>query len=552
MIADQLLILSRGLPSKLSPTAVAILSVVTVVFLRFIASKSPKNLPPGPKGLPVLGNILDIISAGKEKRLHLLFENWAREYGDVMLIRSGVEDEFYINSRRAAKQIMDTNTALTSERPRWIVSCEHICGNWNVLLLPASNPRWKEQRRVTNQNLTSMSKAEAAVPFLEFEVLKFLHEVAHDPDGGTDKQNLWDKMGRYIYSTFTTQLFGLEIKTSDSPTIGYLFETGAAQIEGINPGAELVDSFPLLDHLPNIFRKSQVSGDVRFKRDVKWSMDRLTYLKSLIKQGRAPDCFLSRVLQDENLAGVPSEEEAAFLSLQLVLGGSDTSRMAAWSFMELMLENPREFAKLQALIDQHCGDRLPMWTDFAALPHVRCVMKEVWRMRPPVSIGMLAHTSTKDIEYDGYVIPKGARLKLNTWAIGHDPRVYENAREFKPERYKGDTLNSQESANLKDATQRDHFAFGVGRRSCPGMHVAERSFAIAIMRLAWAFDIKPAPRAKFPIKMEDFPHYIPGIAGIEMPINIVPRNAKRLAQLDGYFEEALAARPQYGSLDMDS
>lgn len=79
------------------------------------------------------------------------------------------------------------------------------------------------------------------------------------------------------------------------------------------------------------------------------------------------------------------------------------------------------------------------------------------------------------------------------------------------------------------------------------MHVAERSFAIAIMRLAWAFDIKPAPRAKFPIKMEDFPHYIPGIAGVEMPINIVPRNAKRLAQLDGYFEEALAARPQYVS-----
>lgn len=36
-------------------------------------------------------------------------------------------------------------------------------------------------------------------------------------------------------------------------------------------------------------------------------------------------------------------------------------------------------------------------------------------MMPPVSIGMLAHTSTKDIEYDGYVIPKGARLKLNTW-----------------------------------------------------------------------------------------------------------------------------------------
>ncbi|KAL2669804.1 hypothetical protein Neosp_015249 [[Neocosmospora] mangrovei] len=68
-------------------------------------------------------------------------------------------------------------------------------------------------------------------------------------------------------------------------------------------------------------------------------------------------------------------------------------------------------------------------------------MKEVWRLRPPISIGMLAHRSTKDIEFDGYLIPKGACLKLNSWAIGHDPAVYEDAREFKPERYAKDTRN---------------------------------------------------------------------------------------------------------------
>lgn len=47
-------------------------------------------------------------------------------------------------------------------------------------------------------------------------------------------------------------------------------------------------------------------------------------MKSLLKEGRAPDCFLSRVVQDEKMSGVPSEEEAAYLALMLVLGGSDT------------------------------------------------------------------------------------------------------------------------------------------------------------------------------------------------------------------------------------
>jgi len=81
----------------------------------------------------------------------------------------------------------------------------------------------------------------------------------------------------------------------------------------------------------------------------------------------------------------------------------------------------------------------------------------------------------------------------------------------------------------------------------PGLNVADRSFAIAIMRLVWAFDIKPAARAKLPIDSNDFPHYIPGIAGIEMPINMVPRSKERLALIDKYYEEALAARPRYVS-----
>ena len=65
------------------------------------------------------------------------------------------------------------------------------------------------------------------------------------------------------------------------------------------------------------------------------------------------------------------------------------------------------------------------------------------------------------------------------------------------------------------------------------------------MRVVWAFEIKPAPRAKYPIKMEDFPHYIPGVPGTEMPINMVSRSAARAALIDQYYAEALSERPNY-------
>lgn len=43
-------------------------------------------------------------------------------------------------------------------------------------------------------------------------------------------------------------------------------------------------------------------------------------------------------------------------------------------------------------------------------------MKEVWRWRPPVALGH-PHVTTKDINYNGQRIPKGARLHLNAWYV---------------------------------------------------------------------------------------------------------------------------------------
>lgn len=60
------------------------------------------------------------------------------------------------------------------------------------------------------------------------------------------------------------------------------------------------------------------------------------------------------------------------------------------------------------------GDRLPEFEDLESIPYIRCVMKELWRWRPPVSLGH-PHVTTKDIIYNGQRIPKGARLHLNAW-----------------------------------------------------------------------------------------------------------------------------------------
>lgn len=54
-------------------------------------------------------------------------------------------------------------------------------------------------------------------------------------------------------------------------------------------------------------------------------------------------------------------------------------------------------------------------------------------------------------------------------------------------RFVGETQTAAEAASNPDPAKRDHYAFGAGRRICPGIHVAEQSLFQAIARLLWAF-----------------------------------------------------------------
>lgn len=47
----------------------------------------------------------------------------------------------------------------------------------------------------------------------------------------------------------------------------------------------------------------------------------------------------------------------------------------------------------------------------------------------------LPHLVSEDHIYDGYFIPKGTLVFGNAWGIMHDPELFEQPMEFKPERY---------------------------------------------------------------------------------------------------------------------
>jgi cytochrome P450 len=165
--------------------------------------------------------------------------------------------------------------------------------------------------------------------------------------------------------------------------------------------------------------------------------------------------------------------------LSLLVAGTDTSTGTMEWTMSLLLNNPHVLKKAQAEIDSIVGhDRLIQESDLPQLPYLRCIINETLRMYPAGPL-LVPHESSEACTVGGYRIPGGTMLLVNMWAIQNDPKIWEEPRKFKPERF----------ASVEG--MRDGFKmmpFGSGRRSCPGEGLATRILGLSLGSLIQCFD----------------------------------------------------------------
>lgn len=121
---------------------------------------------------------------------------------------------------------------------------------------------------------------------------------------------------------------------------------------------------------------------------------------------------------------------------------------------------PEAAARAQKELDEVIGrERVPTFDDQADLPYVQAFIKEVHRWRP-VSAGGFLHALSEPIAYDGYLLPKGAAIVGNHYAIMHDETVFPEPQAFKPERWFADATDKTLRTDI------NHVSYGFGRRAC--------------------------------------------------------------------------------------
>ncbi|CAH8280998.1 unnamed protein product [Arabidopsis lyrata] len=141
----------------------------------------------------------------------------------------------------------------------------------------------------------------------------------------------------------------------------------------------------------------------------------------------------------------------------MLLAGTDTTAVTLEWAMANLLNHPEE-------------------SDTGKCPYLTNVISETLRLYPAAPL-LVPHASSADCEVAGFDIPRRTWLFVNAWAIQRDPKVWDDDPEaFKPERFES------------EAHRGKFLPFGIGRRACPGMGLAQLVLSLALGSLIQCFD----------------------------------------------------------------
>ncbi|ERS95312.1 cytochrome P450 [Sporothrix schenckii 1099-18] len=508
----------------------SLLLLLVTGFVRLLmVGRRPKNYPPGPPTIPILGNI----HLMPKRDLHLQLRKWADQYGPVFSLILGTQTLIVLSSDQAVKDLLDKKSNIYSDRPELYVGQTLASGGLRLLMM-GYGQTWRGFRKLFH-SLLNVAASKAYLTYQVLENKQMLYDLTQTPE------DFLCHIRRYSNALTTTMVFGWRTPTYQDDKLMQLFD-GFAEFADLNQtgAAALLDAFPLLRNLPEALNPTRRLAKTLHAKEKALYLSHWLKAKDEIRKGTIAPCFCVGLAEAQKKEGF-SDDQACYISGTLLEAGSDTTSSTIYAFVQAMLLYPAIQKKAQAIVDAVVGDaRLPTMDDDADLQYVRAIMKETIRWMPTTILGAVPHAASADDSYNGYLIPKGAGVLNNVWGINMDATRHPAPRRFDPDRYLDDRQSLGEAAANPDAAKRDQFTFGAGRRICPGIHVAERSLFLAMSRILWGFDITPALDASGQPDLPDQEKLTQGFVCMpqEFRATIRPRSEARKQLIEAEWEAA--------------
>ncbi|KAM5138870.1 cytochrome P450 2J6-like [Mantella aurantiaca] len=461
--------------------SIALLLGLLLLVLLWMKFSRPKDFPPGPFALPVLGNILQMDFANPIKSMR----EFSKTYGPVYSIYLGFTPVIVIQGYKDLKEVLVNKGVDFADRPQNRL-IEAISGT-RGLLAARYGRAWKEHRRFTLSTLRNFGLGKKSMEErIHEENVYLIKELRKNQDTLIDPNFVLDNA---VSNIICSIVFGRRYDYDDTTFRNILNIIHENMRMAAGFWAQLYNAFGFIKHLPLPHEK--------IFRNVKTVFAFLGNVLEEHRRTRVPgeprdyiDYYLEELdMEQENGHNSTFDAENLFTCVgDLFLAGTETtSATLEWSLL-YMMTYPDIQEKCREEINKIRGEREHLdYEDRVRMPYTQAVLQEIQRFASIVSIGV-AHAPIKDVQLNGYNIPKGTAIITDLSSTHYDEKHWKYPNEFNPENF----LNKEGELVKVDA----FLPFSAGPRVCLGENLARMELFLFFTTMMTHFEFHwPDPKS---------------------------------------------------------
>ena len=409
---------------------------------------SRSNSPPGPQGLPILGNTHQWAKDPLSFR-----ERCAAEYGRVVNYELLGMDAYMLTDPEDVERVLVGDSDRFRKHERSTEELRDVLGNG---LLTSEGETWQRQR-------------EAVQPAFYMDHIRTYADImvsraaaATDRWTAGEPIEMREEMTQVTLEILVESMFGRDI---DLEARG-LYDAVDAFRKPFQPRYQPVTFFAP-DWAPVPF--------LQRARDALDHIDDQIY--DLVERRQAGTDADRNDLLSMLLDADMSDEAIRDEMVTFLFAGHETTALALTYCWDLLSRTPHAARQFHAELDETLAGP-PTVEDLFDLTYTKQIVKETLRLYPPAH--EIRREPVEDVDVGGYTIPEGSLVVLPTWVLHHDDRFWDDPEAFRPERFAGDA----------DRPEFAYFPFGGGPRHCIGHRFAmtEAQLVLATVGRNWWLD----------------------------------------------------------------
>ncbi|XP_070273148.1 LOW QUALITY PROTEIN: cytochrome P450 2W1 [Myotis yumanensis] len=434
------------------------------------APRPAPRWPPGPRPLPLIGNLHLLRVSQQERSLMEL----AEQYGPVFTVHLGGQKTVVLTGYQAVREALVGTGQELADRPP-IPIFQLIQGGRGIFF--SSGPRWKAARQLAVRTLHGLGVGRG--PGAD-KVLQELRCLVGQLDQYGGRPFPLALLGWAPSNVTFTLLFGQRFDYQDPVFVSLLGLIDDVMVLLGTPGLQLFNIYPRLGAL------------LQLHRPVLRKIDEVRAILRALLQARPPAGgpvhsyvdALRQQGQGTDPDGLLSETNVVACVLDMVMAGTETtSATLQWAAL-LMGRHPSVQDRVQEELDRVLGPgRPPRPEDQRALPYTNAVLHEVQRF-----ITLLPHVprcTAGTTRLGGYLLPKGTPVVPLLSSVLLDKTQWETPGQFNP----GHFLDAEGHFVKREA----FLPFSAGRRVCLGESLARTELFLLFTGLLQSFRLQPPP-----------------------------------------------------------